>query len=208
MRSLLIPYPNSTEFSILYPVPRARLIILDRLLSHLKQEWMGVRFNCDRLVESHWWLFCAIARLLPYEKALPPFNVERLKGEPGYYTLQKLFLADLDESGELSHSQLIQLHLFKPREQPPKEPDAPIDPPFPTSGDADCDILANLMGPFGVDGAIRIYETFDQESIENILYVWNELQKPLEDRRQEYVNRLFLLEMDKEDYQKSLMEEW
>jgi hypothetical protein len=103
---------------------------------------------------------------------------------------------------------LVSLHLFKRRESPPRDPDAPIDPPFPTSDDADCDILANLMGPFGVDGALRLYNTFDQEAIENILYTWNELQKPLDDRRQEYVARLFFKEMEQEEYQRSLYEDW
>ncbi|MGC8715246.1 MAG: hypothetical protein ACP5RH_22925, partial [Leptodesmis sp.] len=78
----------------------------------------------------------------------------------------------------------------------------------PTSGDADCDILANLLGPFGVDGAFRIYRELDQEAIEKILHTYNELQKPLDDRRQEYVAKLFYQEMESEEYQRSLLEDW
>jgi len=207
----IIEYPDSTEFTIAYPVPRGDLILFDTLSQRLRQAWIEAKFNTGRLVDTHWWLFQEIARLIPCSPF--PFDVERLKGD--YLSLQQLFLVRVEDDGEILDSEgqlnvpdLVKLHLFEPRPQPPKDPDGPIDPPFPTSGDPDCDMLANLMGPFGVDGALRIYRTFDQKSIEDILHTWNELQKPMDDRRQEYVARLFFKEMESEEYQRSLYEDW
>jgi hypothetical protein len=211
MRSLIIQYPDSTEFTIAYPVPRADLILFDTLSQRLRQAWIEAKFNTGRLVDTHWWLFQEVAKLIPCRPTL--FDVERLKGDA--LSLQQLFLVRagddgeiLDSDGQLNLPDLVKLHLFEPRPQPPKDPEAPIDPPFPTSGDADCDILANLMGPFGVEGALVIYRTFDQKTIEDILYTWNELQKPLDDRRQEFVARAFLKEMENPEYQKSFKENW
>lgn len=228
MRHLLIPYPDSNEFAVVYPVVRANLMLFDMATTRLREKWIALRFNTEALVESEWWLIGKIAGLLRSADDFP-FDVERIKDD--VEAIQRLFLVNPSDDGSVTEtikdeygnelvgedgkpiirlraSQLLGLNLFERRKSPPKSEDAPIDPPFPTSGDADCDILANLMGPFGVDGALRLVQEFDQESIENLLYAWNELQKPIEDRRQEYVAKLFLNEMETDEYQRSLYEDW
>jgi len=211
MRSLIVPYPDSPEFGILYPVPRSKLALLDFLIQKLRESWREAGFQVRQLTETHWFLFQAIAAIVPTEPVLP-FNLERIKGDD--LTLQQVFLVGVDDSGEimadgkLNPSQLETLHLFEPREPMPKGPDDPIDPPFPTSGDSEADGIANLMGPFGVKGALKIWNTFDQRQIDNILYTWNELQKPLDQRRQEYIAKLFFQEIQNPEYQRSMLEDW
>ena len=186
-------------------------------------------FNTQALIDSEWWLIEKVAGMVRSDPDFP-FDVNRVRADTE--AIQRLFLVNPGDDGSVTEtvkdefgnvlvnddgspvirlraSQLLALNLFEPRKaQVNKDPDAPIDPPFPTSGDPDCDILANLMGPFGVEGAFTIYRTCDQKTIEDILYTWNELQKPLDDRRQEYVARLFYQEMETPEYQRSLLEDW
>lgn len=225
---LIIDYPDSNEFAIVYPVPRDRIFAFDLASTQLRERWMRNGFNTQALIDSDWWLISKIAGMLRSDPDFP-FAVSRLRAD--IESIQRLFLINPGDDGSLTEivkdefgnaltndngepvirlraSQLLALHLFEPRKAQAKDPDAPIDPPFPTSGDPDCDILANLMGPFGVEGAFLIYRTCDQKTIEDILFSYNELQKPLDDRRQEYVAKLFYQEMERPEYRRSLLEDW
>ncbi|MGC8715162.1 MAG: hypothetical protein ACP5RH_22490, partial [Leptodesmis sp.] len=79
MRHLKIPYPDSNEFALVYPVARDRLFPFDIATTQLREKWIKVGFNTDRVITDEWWLIEKIAGMVRADKDFP-FDVNRLRG--------------------------------------------------------------------------------------------------------------------------------
>lgn len=192
MRCELVRY-QSGEIALVYPVPAAQLSALDLLVQELIRVWAQLQFRTDLVMgqTDGMQLVDAIAQMLPHHPGLP------------------LLVEPLKEDAELLHSlffsqnplgRILQLHRFesiRPKEERrslEELEDTEItikDLPFPTSGDIDCDLRANLMSALGVDAADRIWRTTDAESIDKIMYTLEILNKPPNERIQDYLDEKY-----------------
>lgn len=203
--------PNTLEYpdgslAIVYPVARGNLALLDLLHRQLLERWQDYGLDTRLFLkdENVWAIAKAILKLIPSH---PTLKLDPLKLQADHSLFESWVLLDDDKPGLL-----IQMQLYEPlqrkRQRKDDEPLTVADLPFPTSGNADCDTLANLISAFGVTEGMWLFENCSAEYLDKILFSWGELQRPGDDRVREYVSGLFFNMRESDDYRASMMGEW
>lgn len=212
-----MPYgtPTLLEYSdgnvaVLYPVPRAKVNLLEQLWRRLHEAWIEWGLDTRLLVRDkrHSKLIDAIAALIPCDRVLPLSTKELKRDIPVF---EEWFLGKYQD-GSVDLPRIIKLQMFVPvpRKDRTRKEDAPVtvkDLPYPTSGNNDCDTLSSLIHGFNEFG-IWMWENLPGESLDKIQYTIGELSRPGDERVSEYINELFAKELESEDYRQSMFEEW
>jgi len=200
-----LEYPDGS-LAIVYPVSRANLVLLDLLHRQLLERWQTYQLDTRLFLkdEAVWGIAQALLALIPSH---PTLKLDPLRLQEDHVLFEEWVLLDDDKPGLL-----IQIQLYEPlqRKKTRKE-DEPLtvaDLPFPTSQNPDCDTLANLVSAFGVTEGIWLFENCSAEYLDKILFSWGELQRPADERVNEYVAGLFFNMRESDEYRHSMMGEW
>ncbi|KYC42097.1 hypothetical protein WA1_19040 [Scytonema hofmannii PCC 7110] len=177
------------DFAIAGPVPRSHLSALESLLGYLHQCWQQDNF---RVSDRSWSVIERIAALMPRvdKPGTFGFDVRKLAIERA----ESLFLGQI-VAGEIKPCEVLELHSFTVKTKPPKkegEPLTPADISIESSGLPDADIFASLINlDESIEGAWRIWSTFDAQTINAIIGQLNELRRDPQERLTEYLNQRF-----------------
>jgi len=201
----VLEYADSS-IAVVYPVARADLVLFEILHSQLLERWQDYDFDTRLFLkdEAVWGIAKALLHLIPSHDTLS-FDIEQLREDTQLF--EEWVLLDDGQPGRL-----VQMQLYEPKQKKrvrgEDEPLTIADIPFPTSGNPDCDTLANLISAFGVTDGFWMFQNCSAEYLDKILYSWSELQRPADDRVNEYVSNLFFNSMESDDYKRSMFSEW
>lgn len=205
---------TSTRILLLGPCAARNLSALQQLLEICHTLWQDV-FECDtdRFLADYPNYLQQLADLIPrYDKPMPGtgFNVGELSTDqvvrfffidspdiPDTESIADLLKSDLPKDIRLVSPQIVELHQAKHEstEVEIKMPSWGDDisdwtPPVESCGDSRIDTIAALISAFKVHGGIKVWESFDRESISLLIQQYNEHQVLPEDRRNKYVAKM------------------
>lgn len=178
---------GTLRLAIIYPCARAKYRLFDQLQRGLQIRWIELSGNISLFTEDEWLIVDALCNLLRYE---PGFDLQpiALRSLPGLAT--ELFLTQIDDLGNMRPSKVTELHQFEPVKRRTKTPEemSANDLPFPTSGDIDCDTIANLVNGFQAFG-LDLYQQLDAYTLDRVLYSLSELARDPDERIKEYLEQ-------------------
>ncbi len=180
---------------ILAPVPAGRLMVLQTLLETIHNLWQSeCNHDTELFLTTMPGYLQQIADLIPRldtPDSCNGFSIEMLT------TLQitDLFFYQVKDEKAIS-SQLIELHQSRFSEEPALPPPSWGDdigdwtPPVESCGDIDTDLLAMLSVAFKASGAIRIFNSYDRETINLWIKQFNAYSQPAQERREAWIAQM------------------
>jgi hypothetical protein len=192
VKLLEIPFTDG-DFALVRPCPRGYLDVLEVLLKKAHGQWLKASSNpakgYETLSESCLVTLSKVLKLLPRADSLDDLEITRIRETD----LVRLFIAKADNNGQFATCDLINFHQYEPckssKKIPKLEDEMTVDNiPIPSSGSADADILGALVSICQGDAMSvqLIYETWDAELIDKVLFAYNERQRDPEERLAEY----------------------
>lgn len=173
--------------AIASPVPRVRMLAFRLLLSELQQAWQ------EGLDNQNFWEETGIPlgdRVLSFLPSTEPIQCQKLEVEE----LEELFIGVISD-GQLHPCHLVSMHTPLPSKVKPKQVTEEItaaDIPIPPSGDDDADLFARLISvDTTVDGALSLWDRFDEVFLSCFMEQLAELRRDPEERVKEYLTERF-----------------
>ena len=180
---------------ILAPAPASRLISLQILLETTHGLWESeCNHDTALFVETMPAYLQQIADLIPRLDTPEPcngFSIELLT----ISQITDLFFYQVEDEKAIT-SQLIELHQPRFPEEPAPPPPTWGDdigdwaPPVESCGDPDTDLLAMLSVAFKASGAIRVFNTYDRETINLWIKQFNAYSEPAQERRDAWIAKM------------------
>lgn len=133
-----------------------------------------------------------ILEMMPRHDTIDPILLEQIPE----VELTRLFIKQLNTDNTERPCKLIEFIQYEPckptKEVPKLEDEITMDNiPIPSSGNADADLLGTLLTVMDAMSAQLIYESWDAETIDKVLFAMNERQRNPEDRKADYMQKEF-----------------
>jgi len=209
-----LPLTTQNRVLLLGPCAARNLSSLQQLLEICHALWQDVfECNTNRFLAEYPNYLQQIADLIPrYDKPIPGtgFNLQELSEDqvvrfffidspdiPDTESIAQLLQSNLSQDIRLVAPQIVELHQaeYESTEAEIKMPSWGDDisdwtPPVESCGDSRIDTIAALVSAFKIHGGLKIWESFDRESISLLIQQYNEHQTLPEDRRNKYVAKM------------------
>ena len=210
----ILPLITPDRILLLGPCAARNLSSLQQILEICHSLWQEVcEYDCDRFLEEYSGYLQQIADFVPrYDKPIPGtgFNVDNLSVDrvvrfffidspdiPDSESIADLLKAGMPQDIRFVSPQIVELHQaeHESTNQDVKMPSWGDDisdwtPPVESCGDSRIDTIAALISAFKVHGGMKIWDTFDRESISLLIQQYNEHQILPDERRNKYVAKM------------------